>query len=179
MKNNRLFLYAILIFLPVCANATINSNSKMLDGIEYYVQTDKSTYELGEQVEMLYKITNLSEQSVTFTSPDSSIWNFWVERDGSQICQAVNARSHMVASFTLVPGQSCQFPSDSGPLLWPLHDGTSYIVSIGNYDIIGGLDGNADYLGYTKVSVPIVVTPEPATVLLLTLGGLVLRKHRR
>ena len=36
----------------------VNSNSIIKDNIEYYIQTDKSVYKLGEKVEMLYRVTN-------------------------------------------------------------------------------------------------------------------------
>ena len=39
-----------------------NSNTIVDDGIEYYVQTDKSVYELGEHTEILYRITNLTNE---------------------------------------------------------------------------------------------------------------------
>jgi hypothetical protein len=42
------------------AGATlVNSNSIVQDDIEYYIQTNKAVYDLGENVEMLYRVTNL------------------------------------------------------------------------------------------------------------------------
>jgi len=172
-------IFAILFLLPVCANATINSNSKVLDGIEYYVQTDKSTYQPGENVEMLYKITNLSEQSITLRVANDPAWNFWAEKDGSQIWQAVNGWWEVETQFTLAPGQSYQFPdwgpSPLSPFLWNLKDSTGNIVGIGNYDITGGLFG----LDNTKVSVPIVITPEPTSLIFLAIGLPVVRTFLR
>jgi len=34
-----------------------------ISGIEYYMQTDKSVYKLGEKVKMLYRVTNLKKLS--------------------------------------------------------------------------------------------------------------------
>ncbi len=55
------------------AKATlINSNTVVEDEIEYYVQTDKSVYDLGEDVEILYRITNSGTemwQVIAFTPP--------------------------------------------------------------------------------------------------------------
>ena len=39
-----------------------NSKTIIEDGIEYYVKTDKSIYELGEHTEILYRITNLTDE---------------------------------------------------------------------------------------------------------------------
>lgn len=49
------------------AMAIPDSNSTVLDDIEYYVQTDKSVYDLGENVEMLYRVTNLGDEDETFS----------------------------------------------------------------------------------------------------------------
>jgi hypothetical protein len=69
-------IFAVLFLLPVCANATVNSNSIIQDDIEYYIQTDKSVYNLGEDVEMLYRVTNLRSEDVEFYFPNSPAWNF-------------------------------------------------------------------------------------------------------
>lgn len=44
----------------------MDSNSIIKDSIEYYIQTDKSVYDLGENVEMLFKVTNLRDEEWTF-----------------------------------------------------------------------------------------------------------------
>jgi len=44
-----------------------NSKTIIEDGIEYYVKTDKSVYELGEHTELLYRITNLTDE----------VWGVW------------------------------------------------------------------------------------------------------
>lgn len=46
------------------ATSTTDSNSIIQDGIEYYMQTDKSVYSLGQDVEILYRVTNLDGNSV-------------------------------------------------------------------------------------------------------------------
>jgi len=61
----------------------VDSNSVVQDGIEYYMQTDKSVYSLGENVKMLYRVTNLSDSnSVTFEFSNLQQWSFEV-RDGT------------------------------------------------------------------------------------------------
>lgn len=61
-------ILGILLFFCYSAGAEIvpvNSNSKVIDGIEYYVQTDKSVYTLGENVEILFRVSNLGDNSLT------------------------------------------------------------------------------------------------------------------
>ena len=45
-------------------NTPINSDSVVKEGIEYYICTDKSVYHLGENVQILCRVTNLREVSV-------------------------------------------------------------------------------------------------------------------
>jgi len=59
----------VVLALAGCANATlrttlVDSNSIVEYGIEYYIQTDKSVYNLGESVEMLYRVTNVTDGNV-------------------------------------------------------------------------------------------------------------------
>ena len=64
MKTQLLSIMLVLV-LAGCARANlVDSNTIMQDGIEYYIQTDKSIYDLGENVEMLYRVTNLTENPV-------------------------------------------------------------------------------------------------------------------
>jgi hypothetical protein len=159
----------LFLYYGGLAQATINSNSKVIDGIEYYVQTDKSIYQFGEQVEMLYKITNLSEQSVTFTSSSSPIWDFWAEKDGEQLWHSCPVLRPSVTQLTLAPGESVLFP-EWAPFyfVWNLKYNNGDTVGIGSYDIIGGLWSSV--YDYTKVSVPIQIIPEPATLALFAMA---------
>ncbi|MHC4412663.1 MAG: hypothetical protein ACYSW6_06805, partial [Planctomycetota bacterium] len=71
---------AIIMCFSISANATpVNWNAIEVNDVEYYVQTDKSVYNLGENVEMLYKVTNLSNANVMFGFSSTPEWNFWVE----------------------------------------------------------------------------------------------------
>lgn len=66
-KNLKKLVCAGIVTLALagCARATlVNSNSVVEDGVEYYIQTDKSVYDLGENVQILYRVTNVSENPV-------------------------------------------------------------------------------------------------------------------
>jgi hypothetical protein len=153
------------------AIAEINFNSKIQDGIEYYIQTDKSVYNLGENVEMLYRITNLSDEFVTFRCPYDPVYQFWAEKDGSQIWSAIDKRYSVIVNLTIVSGASVEFPNYySPPLLWNMKIHGNY-VEPGVYNIVGGLY-SAGSFDYTKINVPISIVPEPSSIILLTIGSI-------
>jgi len=137
----------------------VNSNSKVVDGIEYYIQTDKSLYRLGEHVEMLYRVTNLGDEDVTFSSLPLPEWNFWVEKDGEYIWRAVNVWWGTITEFTLSPGESREFPAHDHPRIWNMRDKENNLVNVGKYSVIGGLYEGSGYYDHTKVSVPIRIIP--------------------
>ena len=136
----------------------VNSNSKVVDGIEYYIQTDKAVYNLGENVEMLYRVTNLGDEEVTFGFPGSPEWNFWVERDGENIWTAVEGWWWIGSGFTLAPSEYKEYP-----YLWDMRDHeNNLLVNVGGYSVIGGLDGAAtEFYDFTRISVGIKIVPEP------------------
>jgi len=140
----------------------VNSNSKVVDGIEYYIQTDKAVYNLGENVEMLYRVTNLRDEDVTFGYFALPVWNFWVEKGREIIWQAVNIWYGVRIKFTLNPGESKEFPNHDDPWMWNMQDREGNPVSPGKYSVIGGLYNGSGSYDYTKVTVPIRIVPEPA-----------------
>jgi hypothetical protein len=168
-----------LMFLAVMFtyNAiALNWNSIEVNDIEYYVQTDKSLYELGENVEMLYRITNLSQQSITYTSHASPVWNFWAETGGQHIWTGMHFKLPGGTFWTLDPSDSVEFP-EYGVFTWNLKDDDNNPVQPGEYLVIGGID-EPGYYDYTKVYVPIEVIPEPSVLLLFAAGIVVLRTKR-
>ena len=171
MKTILLLMIGIgLVSVVAMTNAEIVSNSLIVDDIECYMQADDSIYDLGEDVEMLYRITNLREEQVTFSFTNSPEWNFWAEKDEENIWRAVNGWWTAPTAFTLTSNESKEFP-----YVWDMRDNEDHLITPGVYDVIGGLDADMGVYDYTRVSVPIAVVPEPATVLLLGLGGLLLR----
>jgi len=160
----------------VCATL-INSNSIIEYDIEYYIQTDKSVYGLGEDVEMLYRVTNVGEGDATFWFGGSPEWNFWVEKDGQHIWKAVNGWYLDITQFTLSPGGYKEYP-----YIWDMRDDEDILVSAGEYSVIGGFDaGAAENYEYSKVSVGVEIVPEPTSITLLTVGlfGVILNRKRK
>ncbi|MHC4501169.1 MAG: choice-of-anchor Q domain-containing protein, partial [Planctomycetota bacterium] len=128
----------------------VNSNSKVVDGIEYYIQTDKAVYILGENVKMLYRVTNQTDEDATFGFGGSPEWNFWVEKDAENIWTAVQAWWWFGSRFTLGPSEYKEYPYE-----WNMRDNDENVVNLGVYDVIGGLDGGSHLWDFTRVSVDI------------------------
>lgn len=157
----------------------VDSNSITKDGIEYYLQTDKSVYTLGENVLMLYRVTNIGDEDVTFETGNTPQYQFKVQQDETIIWFCPGFFFPSVTRFTLHPGELKEYSN-----YWDMINFfTGDLVSPGNYDITGALyDLALDYRErYVPVTVPIEIVPEPATILLLSAGilGIRIRKPRR
>ena len=163
-------LLALVLGTVQIAMATPNSNTVIRDDIEYYIQTDKSAYNLGEDVEMMYRVTNLRDENVTFNFSHFPVYQFWVEQDGEQIWNAIGSRLPVLLELTLLPGESREFPDDfPPPFIWDMKVNGNF-VDPGTYNVIGGLyDGPGKY-DYAKVAVSIDIIPEPSTLILFGVG---------
>lgn len=171
MKKLKKILIVIMLLIFVNQVQAVNWNSIEVNDVEYYVQTDKSTYQVGENVEMLYRITNLGTSDITFTLPASPVWNFTVEKEGvGEIYRAVNGWYTIVVNLTLASGEYFEYPKINPPFVWDMRDNNGNMIDIGHYNVCGGLYAFPNYLDFTKVSVPIEVVPEPATIAFLILG---------
>jgi len=106
---------------------------------------------------MLYKVTNLRDEDVTFAFSMSPEWNFWVEKDGENIWTAVEAWWMFGTGFTLASGEYKEFPDYDPPGIWDMSDRDGNLVSPGQYTVIGGLHAGSGQYENTKVSVTIEI----------------------
>ncbi|MCK4849720.1 MAG: PEP-CTERM sorting domain-containing protein [Phycisphaerae bacterium] len=172
------FGVGLLGVLPIAqANATpLNSNSTVKDGIEYYIQTDKGTYDLGEELNILFRLTNLTDQALDFGfafGPRRRQCRFIVETEAEVIWDTNWLPvTGALTSFTLDPLETNEFTElgdepDQGKPTLP-----------GHYEITGSLNYSEGHERYVPVSVQIEIIPESATLALLLAGGLLLTRRR-
>ena len=175
-------LVSLVLGIAPIAMATPDSNFIVQDNIEYYMQVNKPIYDLGEDVAMLYRVTNLGVGNVTFTftsGPLEDRCDYIVEKDGDRIWDNIYRPSTgVITSLTLSSLESREFTHT-----WDMTNFGGYQVMPGDYDITGALsDLMLEYAErYVPVSVSIGIIPEPASLLLLGTGflGLILKGSRK
>ena len=179
----------VILASIVPAKATlVNSNSIVEDGIEYYIQTNKSVYDLGEEVEILYSIINLSDEERTFEFMPPLLDILVAAKEGGSFNTVWFWSWYGIwpagpAVFRLQPGESVElngiWPQIDLNGSWEIEDHTQ--VSAGTYGIGGriGRSGFNDTIDNSYVTVEITIIPEPATLLLLGFGGMGLLRKRR
>jgi hypothetical protein len=171
----------ILFLLPLCANATIISNSIIEDGIEYYIQADKAVYDLGENVEMLFRVTNLRDETVAIPCSRTGPFNLMVQKDQETIWMLAHFFQWDMPVITLSAGESTNIP----PYNWNMKDDGGNLIGSGTYNV-GGImynepwNNNNHGIPYaTSVTVPITVIPEPSSLALFMACLSVLMRNKR
>jgi len=174
----------LVLGLAGCAKANfVNSNSVVQDGIEYYLQTDKAVYDLGENVRMLHRVTNVSGNLVDIEGVLNCEWgwtHFIITDDGNNdIWEYLHGPPPCGwTTLHLEPDESKEYQKTWNMMNDNGTDRTldDFPVGPGSYNIKAELFRDGGY-ERVPVSVSIEIIPEPATLLLLGLGGLLLRKR--
>jgi len=164
----------------------VNSNSVIRDGIEYYIETDKVVYDLGEDVEMLYRITNWRDE----------IWE--VGAIGSTMNIVVSAKEGEAerevwvwhwyrgggpgpVEFELEPGEAKEISGVWRQIDYKgtieMDDDTVALPGTYRVEAIFKYMDNRVVVREEPVGVDIIVVPEPMAITLLALGGLLLRRR--
>jgi hypothetical protein len=180
-------LAGLVLWIAPLALADIDSNSIVNNGLEYYIQTNKSVYDLDEDedVEILYRVTNLTNINVVLqpvVSDPLAYYDFRVTQGDNQIWRYPYMSG--ATGFTGIlfsPYESKEFQTvwnlmnDNGTF-WQTDD---FLVSPGNYDVVGEVA--LILKERNPVSVSIGVIPEPSSMLLMAGGviGLLLRNKIR
>ncbi len=131
---------AVLALAVLTADARANlvdSNSIIKDDIEYYFETDKSVYDLGETVDMLYRVKNIGDESVLFrfvyTPINEERCKFMVDKDGDRVWDNRDRTVLLMESqFTLGLGESRSFGWS-----WDMTDLEGSRILPGIYDVTG------------------------------------------
>ncbi len=180
-------LMAVILVLATGAREAratlVDSNSITKDGIEYYIQADKSIYDLGEDVEMLFRITN-------WRTEEWSVTGFFPIRD-------IIVEAEEGENFNQIWYWTWNKPGPAGPVvlrlqpnesaelngIWPQIDLKGTIDPIDDTSVPPGIYRISGVLYPTDTSVAVNVTiiPEPATVVLLGTGliGIILNEKRK
>ena len=148
-----------------------NSNSIVIDNIEYYIQTDKSTYNLGDDIKMLYRITNLSGNDVSIRCYHIPPINLLVRKNNLNIWSKYKS---FLGTFTSINISDGDFIDNT--FTWDMYDYNDNLIEPGIYDIVGITYNVPPEI---EVAVPITVIPEPITLVLLTTGSLVFIRKKR
>jgi hypothetical protein len=177
----------IVAALPVfgtaqAAKATlVDSNSIIQDGIEYYIQTDKSVYKLGENVEMMFRVTNLRDETVLIGCSQSPEFNLLVKRDEEILWLSNNCFLAYSPGVVFSAGEFKILPANN---IWDMTDYNGRRIEPGIYSVIGIMYNQPwNYYNHknyipTEVEVSITTIPEPATLVLLGLGSVMLLRKR-
>lgn len=151
-------ILVILILWPLCANAVI---------VDISVATNKSTYLLGEEVTVFVTAYN--------PNPQPTVLYFGSALQASYLMDGIfdwtqgKWFADVLTERPIGPYDSCT---------WNLIHGSDemslYPLNIGTHNVVG------EVVGYGwSTPIEFEVIPEPATILLLGLGGLALVRKRR
>ena len=176
-----------ILFMTASAKATlVNSNSIVQDGIEYYIQTDKAVYNLGDNVEILYRVTNLTENPISLGEgpwwPDCycSIVKDNVDNEVWLWPRELPTMPPMNFGLGAYSSRECErfwnMMNDNGTWLYEPDD---FPVPLGQYTVTGELWLYEPYQ-IVPVSVSIQIIPEPCSLVLLVAGfmGIILSRKK-
>ncbi len=135
----------------------LNSNSIIRDDIEYYMQTDRYIYNLGENVETLYRVTNFGDEDVMFVFPNGPKERqcaFTVDKDGEIIWDTRNLPITPAFTYFILKSSQSKEYTEKWNMVVPTKIG--YVPAyVGAYTVTGALDGL--WLGYEERHVPVPV----------------------
>ncbi len=138
--------------------------------LQYVIETDKSIYNLGEEVHALHRITNPFDVSVDISLFQSPGFDLWVVQDEEKIWSYQQWFFPVIWSKTIDPGETLEYN-----YTWDMMDYDDNPVAPGEYEVVGVVYG-----GGPSVSTPITIIPEPGTLLLMLMGfGAVAGRKRR
>ncbi|MHC4110479.1 MAG: choice-of-anchor Q domain-containing protein [Planctomycetota bacterium] len=156
----------VLTFAATARAATTadvhNANSVVEDNIEYYMQMDKAVYDVRENVQMLYRVTNLRNEDVTIRFGDQVQHYFAVKQGENLIWDAPKVGFPAASSVVLPPNNYKEYTET-----WDMTDNQGVLIMLGNYEVTGCLHpvllSQEDKDRYVPVSISIDIIHEQRT----------------
>ena len=145
---------AIMAFHWLDPVSTINSACIVQEGIRSYMQTDKSIYRLGENVEMLFRVRNLTAEELRLGCLRWPALDFWVEKDEETIWRVNFGPYIEFGALILAPGESTDRHCNT-LFSWNMRDGGGELVEPGMYHVFGKMWCDR----VSQVVVPITLIP--------------------
>jgi len=192
----------VILALAGCARQArgtlSNSSSIVEDGLEYYIELDNAVYNLGESIVILCRVTNVGDQSldVSDLSLHYTVTFELTRPEGDTLFAPYYVHGITPPPLpgfpdvvTLNPGEHTELRSDitliaSGRYYRWGADGEVVdepFATLGQYSITSKYDNSFADEGPVRLvpdALHFAIIPEPTTLLLLALGGLMLRKRR-
>ena len=177
MKTRFISTLAIVLLLVSVSKAELVTNSIVVDGIEYFIQADKDTYSLGENVDVLFKVTNLGNEVLRIDTSYPIMDIIIYEKVGDVFNEIWNwswdqIYPHGPVIFELDPDEFVELNG-----IWPQIDLNDSLNPQDHTQVPPGPFRVSGYLNPTDtdVAIDVNIIPEPATIFLLCLGGMFMR----
>jgi hypothetical protein len=154
------------------------SNSVIEDDIEYYIEVDKSVYNLGEDVEFLYRITNLSDEERRFIGSFPLFDVLAEEKDGEDFNEIWNLTWGQAGPMGPMVYGLGSHESIEINALWPQINLHGSVEIEDHTQVLAGSYRLSGICYPTDVSIPvdIDIVPEPGSLSLLLAGSIALLK---
>ena len=159
----------------------VNSNTVVQDGIEYCIETNKVVYDLGEDVEILYTLTNQRSEALDIRglAPMGEIAVEAREAEGFREVWVWYGSVAIPGGPVVLELESGESDAMSGtwPQIdfkgnWHIEDDTDVLP--GQYRVVGRFGPTSSIVG-----VDIAIIPEPGSLALFAVGLLFVRQHNR
>jgi len=178
-----------ILFMAANVKATLVDANAVEEGLEYYIRIDKGVYDLGETIELLHRLTNVGSETLNVCDLDIYTLRLELTRpQGDTLFSPYYGPPFgpmppgLPDIITLNPGECIETRWHITSGRW----GTDGEWVEEPFSIVGQYSVKSKYNGYEPRPITLqpdpldfAIIPEPVTVLLLGLGGLVLIRWRR
>ena len=180
-----------ILFITANAEATFVDANAVEEGLEYYIRIDKGIYDLGENIEMLHRLTNVGDQTLNVCDLDIYTLSLELTRPEGDILFAPAWITHPMPPgiptvITLNPGEYaecrwyimlCEWGIDEQVVEEPF-------AAVGHYYILSRYNNSWPESEGPERLVPdalhFAIIPEPCSIAILGVGlaSLLIRKKR-